>query len=52
MEKPMAIPDGRWMMASFAAIAVLLITLNAAHPAPVHGINASVIAEASLVEKS
>jgi len=48
----MAIPDGRWMTASFAAIAVLLMTLNAAHPAPVHGINASAIAEASLVEKS
>ena len=35
----MAIPDGRWVIASFAAIAVLLITINAAHSAPVHGIS-------------
>jgi hypothetical protein len=48
----MAIPNGRWVIASFAAIAVLPITLNTARPAPVHGINASVIAGASLVEKS
>jgi hypothetical protein len=52
MEKQMAIPDGRWVIALFAAIAVLLITLNTARPAPVHGINTSAIAEASLVEKS
>ena len=48
----MAIPDGRWAVVSFAAIAVLLITLNTARSAPVHGINPSAIAEASLVEKS
>ena len=52
MEKQMAIPDGRWVVASFAAIAVLLITLNTAHSAPVHRINTSAMAEASLVEKS
>jgi hypothetical protein len=52
MEKQMAIPDGRGVVASFAAIAVLLITLNTAHSAPVHGINISAIAEAPLVEKS
>ena len=48
----MAIPDRRWVVASFAAIAILLITLSSARPAPVHGINAAAIAEASLVEKS
>jgi hypothetical protein len=48
----MAIPDGRWAVASFAAIAILLITLSSARPAPIHGINASAIGEASLVEKS
>jgi hypothetical protein len=50
----MVIPDGRWVIASFAAIAVLLIiiTLNTAHSAPVRGINASAIAEVSLVETS
>jgi hypothetical protein len=48
----MAIPDGRWVIASFAAIVVLLITLNTARPAPVHGINPSAIAEATLVERS
>jgi hypothetical protein len=48
----MAISDGRWVIASFAAIAVLLITLNTAHPTPARGINASAIAETSLVEKS
>jgi hypothetical protein len=48
----MAIPDGRWVIASFAAIAVLLITPNTARPAPAYGVNASAIAEASLVEKS
>jgi hypothetical protein len=47
----MAIPDGRWVIASFA-IAVLLIAPTAARPAPVHEIGASAIAEASLVEKS
>jgi hypothetical protein len=48
----MAIPDGRWVIASFTAIAVSLITINTAHTAPVRGINASAIAEASFVEKS
>jgi hypothetical protein len=48
----MDIPDGRWSVPSFAAIAVVLITLNTAHPAPIHGINTSAIAEASLVEKT
>jgi len=48
----MAIPDGRWAIASFTAIAILLIALNTARPAPVHGINASAIAKASHVEKS
>jgi len=48
----MATPDGRWVIASLTAIAVLLITPNAVHPAPVSGISASVIADASLVEKS
>jgi len=48
----MAIHDGRWAVASFAAIAVSLIALGTAHPAPINGINASAIAETSLVEKS
>ena len=48
----MAIPDGGWVIASFAAIAVLLITINAAHSAPVHGINTSAFVETSLFEKS
>jgi hypothetical protein len=48
----MAIPDWRWAIASFAAIAVLLTTLNTARPAHFHGINASAIAKTSLVEKS
>ena len=52
MEKQMVIPDLRWVIALFATIAVLLIALNTAHSAPVHGINNSSIAEASLVEKS
>jgi hypothetical protein len=50
--KTMAIHDGRWAIASLAAIAVSLIANNTAHAAPVHGISASAIAETSLVEKS
>jgi hypothetical protein len=49
----MAIPVGRWVMiASFVAIPVLLINLTIARAAPVHGINTSSLAEASLIEKS
>ena len=49
----MAIPVGRWVMiASFAAIVALLINLTIARAAPVHWINVSALAEASLVEKS
>jgi hypothetical protein len=48
----MAIHDGRWAIASLAAIAASLIAHNTAHAAPVHGISASAIAETSLVEKS
>ena len=51
MEEQTAIPDGRWVVASFAAIAVLLITLSSARPAPVHGIDASAIAEASIIPR-
>jgi hypothetical protein len=40
------------VIASIAAIAVPLVTLGTARPAPVQGINTSAIAEASLVEKS
>jgi hypothetical protein len=49
----MTIAVGRWLMiAAFASIAVLLINFTAARAAPVHGIDASAFAEASLVEKS
>ena len=51
MEKQMVIPDGRCVIAPFAATAVLLIAPNTAHSAAVHGINTSAIAEATLVEK-
>ena len=40
------------MITAFASIAVLLINFTAARAAPVHGIDASAFAEASLVEKS
>jgi hypothetical protein len=52
MEEPMAISGERLMIALFAAIAVFLTTFNAAQAAPVRGINASAIAETSMVEKS
>ena len=39
------------MIASFAAIVALLINLTIARAAPVHWINVSALAEASLVEK-
>jgi hypothetical protein len=42
----------RLMLALFAAIIVLLVTLDTARATPVHGLNASAIAEASIVEKS
>jgi hypothetical protein len=48
----MATVGERLMIALFAAVAVLLIIFNTAYAAPVHGISASAIAEASLVEKS
>ena len=52
MEEPMAISGERLMIALFAAVAVLLITFSASHAAPVREINASAIAEASVIEKS
>jgi hypothetical protein len=48
----MVISDGRWVIASIAAIVVLVISLSTARPAPVQGINTFAIAEASLVENS
>jgi hypothetical protein len=42
----------RLMLALFAAIIVLLVTFDTARATPVHGLNASAIAEASIVEKS
>jgi hypothetical protein len=48
----MAIPGERMIVALFAALAVSLMTFGAARAAPAHGINASAIAEASLVEKA
>ena len=48
----MAISGERLIIAFFAAIAVSLMAFGAAQAAPVHGIIASAIAEASIVEKS
>jgi hypothetical protein len=49
----MAIPVGRRVMiASFAAIVILLVSSITARAVPVRGIVASTIGETSLVEKS